>query len=479
MRRLSGLDAQMLYIDTPRTPNQIAAIWTYDQSSAPRPVTFEDVLETVRSRLHLARAFRERLATVPWRLDFPYWINDPDFDLEFHVRSIRLPAPGDWRQLCTLLARLHSYPLDLSRPPWEFYFIEGLDTIPQLPSGSFATMLKVHHAAVDGKAGLEMSSALHDEVPDAGPVDPPTEPWEPDLLPSSRWLLRRGLVNNVRSPVRAVGAFAGLVPLAARAVLRLKEIRAALPESAPHTRFNTDVTGHPVLDMVRFPLSDVKVIRQAVPGSTVNDVILAISGGGLRRYLQAKSELPDESLVAIMPISQSSERGVGTGGNEFSMVPVSTATNIADPLERVAAVARSTAGMKAIVNALGARAMIEISEAMPGALMGLASRFTASSPGAVNLTVTNVPGRQTPLYFCGARAVDAIGAGPLPHGMALIHLVGSYGGNLYCSVMADREVMPDPQFYAQCLKDAFDELLRAAAAVDESEQEAEPHLRDG
>ena len=467
MRRLTALDAQMLYLESPRTPNHLAAMWTY--APPPEgPISYDDVLERVRSRLHGASAFRERVSYVPFRLDYPYWLRDPDFDLEFHVRHIRLPRPGGWQQFCSLVSRLYAYPLDLTRPPWELWFIEGLDQIPHLAPGSFATLLKVHHAAVDGVAGLQMTAALHDSQPEAPAVSGPEQVWEPDPMPSSRWLVGRGLTNNLQSPVRLAGAVTRAAPAIVRVANGVGRRRISLPpRGAPSTRFNGKVTPHRVFDARRFPLSDISGIRRAFPGSTVNDVIVATVGGAVRAYLESKSELPQEPLIAIMPISVRAPQDGGKAGNQFTFMPVSTGSDRGDAGQRLAAVTRSTKNAKELAEALGARTLVGISEAMPGALVGLATRFSASlSGGAFNMTITNVPGPQRPLYFCGAQAVDSLGAGPFGEGVGLIHLVGSYLGNLVCNIVADREMMPDPQFYAECLDGSFRALLQAAGVVD-------------
>jgi diacylglycerol O-acyltransferase len=467
MRRLSALDAQMLYLESPRTPNHVAALWTY---AAPEDgaVTFDDVLERVQSRLHRAAAFRERVAYVPFRLDYPYWLQDPEFDLEFHVRHIRLPRPGDWRQFCSLAARLYAYPLDLARPPWELWFIEGLDALPHLPLGSFATMLKVHHAAVDGMSGLQMSAALHDPQPDAPAQAAPEDAWEADPEPSSRWLVGRSLGSNLRSPVRLAGAVGRAAPAIVRVANGVGRKRISLPpRAAPETRFSGKVTPHRVFESRRFALADVSAIRKAFPGSTVNDVIVATVGGGVRAYLQAKSELPQAPLIAVMPISVRAPGDGDKAGNQFTLMPVSTGSDLADAGQRLAAVTNSTKNAKELAGALGARTLVDISEAMPGALVGLASRFTASmSGGAFNMTITNVPGPRAPMYFCGAQAVDALGAGPFTDGLGLIHLVGSYLGYLFCNIVADREMMQDPEFYADCVERSFTALLDAADVVD-------------
>jgi WS/DGAT/MGAT family acyltransferase len=467
MRRLSALDAQMLYLESPRTPNHVAAIWTY-QPPPDGAVSFDDVLERVRSRLHRAAAFRERVAHVPFRLDYPYWLQDPDFDLEYHVRHIRLPKPGGWRQLCSLIARVYAYPLDLSRPPWELWFIEGLDELPHLPVGSFATMLKVHHAAVDGMTGLQMSSALHDAQPDAAADVPPNDAWKPDPQPTSRSMLGRSLTSNLQSPVRLVGAVGRAAPAIVRVANGVGRKRISLPpRGAPETRFGAKVTPHRVFDCCRFALSDMSRIRKAFPGSTFNDVVVATVGGGIRAYLDAKSELPEPPLIAVMPISIRSPQAGDQAGNQFTMMPVSTGSDVSDAGQRLTAVTHSTKNAKELAEALGARTLVGISEAMPGALVGLASRFTASmSSGSVNMTITNVPGPQAPLYFCRAQAVDVFGAGPFTDGLGLIHLVGSYIGYLFCNIVADRQMLPDPEFYAECLVRSFTELLDAAGVAD-------------
>ncbi len=201
MQQLSGLDASFVYSESPHAPTHVTSILVYDQSTAPKgEVTFKGILEHLQQRVHLAHAFRRRLVRVPFDLDHPYWIEDGEFDLEYHVRHIALPKPGDWRQFCIQAARLHARPLDLSRPLWEMYVIEGLDGIDGLPRGSFGVVLKVHHAAIDGMAGVEMITAIHDQTPDADPPPPPTVPWVPERVPSSAELLSRAGMNNLTRP---------------------------------------------------------------------------------------------------------------------------------------------------------------------------------------------------------------------------------------------------------------------------------------
>jgi diacylglycerol O-acyltransferase / wax synthase len=201
MQQLSGLDASFLYFETPNARTHIGGFAIYDPSTMPEGrMTYERLLENTEARLHLARCYRQKLVHVPFDLDHPYWIEDPEFDLEYHVRHIALPKPGNWRQLWKQAARLHSQPLDLTRPLWEMYLIDGLDEIPDLPKGCFALFSKIHHAAIDGVSGAEMISAIHDTTPDAEPP-PPGKPWIAERDPNPFELLARAAVNNIRSPL--------------------------------------------------------------------------------------------------------------------------------------------------------------------------------------------------------------------------------------------------------------------------------------
>ncbi len=470
MQQLSRADAQMLQIESPQTPNHVAAIWTYDARTAPNGrVAFQDVLSTVESRLHLARAFRQRLVQVPFGLDEPWWVEDSRFDLEFHVRQIALPRGADWHQLWVQLARLFARPLDLSRPPWELYVIEDLNGLDGLPEGAFATILKVHHAAVDGQSGLEMTTALHDHEP-AVQVTPPGTAWAPDSEPSSLGMLARAATGAAFRPVEMARLAARLVPAAVRlsAALRRNQLTLA-PLTVPATRFNGRVTPHRVLEGRSFALDELRTIRKVAPGLTVNDVAMAMVSGGLRSYLLARNELPEAPLVAMMPISTRAGVDKAGGGNEFAMVPTSLCTDVADPLERLVAIHDATSSSKALVEAVGARTLGDISTLLPGALFGLVMRAQTTLEAATgrrvafNTTVTNVPGSREPLYFCGARAVHAYGAGPFPQNSGLIHIVSSYVDAASISITADRDMLPDPGFYAQCLESALHDLSVVAS----------------
>ncbi|MDJ0848529.1 MAG: wax ester/triacylglycerol synthase family O-acyltransferase [Myxococcota bacterium] len=472
MQQLSGMDASFLYFEQPNAPMHIGSFAIYDQSTAPGgKVTFKGILGNVERRLHLARCFRQKVVGVPLDFDHPYWIEDADFDLEFHIRHIALPKPGDWRQLCIQVARLHSRPLDLSKPLWEMYVIEGLDNVDGVPAGSFAVLTKIHHAAIDGVSGAEMTAAIHDLEPDAVP-ELPKRPWVAERDPSFLELAIRTWANNIRQPFRFVRVMRRTLPSIAR-VMRGNEDELEPAEEVPRTRFNGVVSPHRVVEGRNFSLQDIRDIRKRVPGATVNDVVLTICAGALRRYLEHHRELPRESLVAMAPINVRSEEEAGTAGNRVSAMSVTLYTNVADPIERLEQVRQGTKRSKATAEAIGARTMTDISQVMPGSLSGLAARLYSRLGLAnrvrpfLNTVITNVPGPQIPLYFTGAQMVALHGMGPVMDGMGLIHPVFSCSGRISIAATACRKQMPDPGFYADCLQASFDELYTAATKTEE------------
>ena len=471
MQQLTGMDAAFLYAETPRAHMAGGGISIYDPSTAPGGgVRFKGILDHIDERLHEARVFRQRLVRVPFDLDHPYWIQDPEFDLEFHVRHIALPAPGDWRQLCIQVARLVSRPLDLDRPLWELYVIEGLDNVDGVPAGSFALVTKVHHAAIDGMSGMEMTSAIHDDEPAAAP-SVPTVDWRPEATPSTAGLLWRAGVNNAARPMHAGRVMARAVPQLGRLQRQIRRRTITPPPTTiPRTRWSGPVSAHRVFDAVRFELADMRRLKEMVPGATVNDVVLTIVGGGLRTYLMGKDELPDDPLIAMAPISVRSEAERGSAGNMVSGMFTTLGTDVADPYDRLVAVRESTHQSKEFANALGARTLLDMADLLPGGLVGLGARTSARLSLAnrlrpvFNTTVTNMPGPRHPLYMAGARLVAMFGAGMIVEGMGLIHPVMSYCGDITISFTSCREMLPDPAHYAECIRDSFDELTAAERA---------------
>ena len=467
MQQLSGLDSSFLYLETGNTPMHISSLSIYDQSTAPGGrVTFKSILQFFAERLHKARAFRQRLVRVPLSLDYPYWIEDPDFDLEFHVRHIALPAPGDWRQLCIQAARLHARPLDRNKPLWEAYVIEGLDNVEGVPEGSFALVTKIHHAAIDGVSGAEISAAIHDLQPDAD-VQGPERPWSPERLPTGVELLTRSAARSVRTPVKFGKLLYRLAPSFAKLVAGVSTRQLKIPVRVPRTRFNSHVSPHRVFDGRNFGLNEVKAIKNSQPGTTVNDVVVTVCGGALRSYLEARHELPDDSLVAMAPMSARPEEKQKAAGNLVTAMSLPIRSDIADPLERLLAVNQESTQAKKLAHTMGPHLAADAAEFLPSTMSGWLARAYAASgladrlPPVFNTVITNVPGVNVPLYSMGSRMVATYGLGPVTHGLGLFQPVLSYNNTITISAVADRDMMPDPAFYSECLQKSFDELKQA------------------
>jgi diacylglycerol O-acyltransferase len=467
MQQLTGLDASFLYLETANAPMHISGLAIYDQSTAPGgKVRFKEIIENTTNRIRRLPTLSRHLLTVPLGMDHPYWVSNGTFDPEFHIRHIALPSPGDWRQLCIQIARLHARPLDRGRPLWEMYVIEGLDNVEGYPPGCFAIFTKMHHAAVDGASGMEITAALHDLSPDATENN---EPYviEVERTPGPAELLLRSQLNTIKQPFRMLSVARNTIPGFASAYARLRKGELHGIPDVPRTRFNAAVSPHRVFDAVRFPLSEIKAIKNAVPGATVNDVAITLCGGGLRNYLQAKNELPETGLVAMAPINVRDPSEKGTGGNVVSAMAVQLRSDIEDSAERLAAVHEHALEAKELANAIGAKSMTDYTQFIPSTLTAQAARL-ASRWGLANqlkpmfnCVVTNVPGPQVPLYNTGAKMLSNFGAGPLTDGMGLFHAIGSYCGEFSISVTSCRDLMPDPGFYRQCLQDSFDALNEA------------------
>jgi diacylglycerol O-acyltransferase len=464
MHQLSGMDASFLYMETGNTPMHIGSLAIYDQSTAPGgQVSFKDILQFFDERLHKAKAFRQRLARVPLSLDHPYWIEDPDFDLEFHVRHIALPAPGDWRQLCIQAARLHARPLDRNKPLWEAYVIEGLDNVAGVPKGSFALVTKIHHAAIDGVSGAEISQAIHDLAPDSE-VDEPDEPWVAERMPTGIELLTRSAAKSVASPLKFGKLLYRSAPSLGKVAVGVATKQLKFPKGAPRTRFNGYVSPHRVFTGRSFDLNEVKAIKNSQEGTTVNDVVVSICGGALRYYLQDKNELPSTSLVAMAPMSARPTDKQKAAGNLITAMSLPIRSDIADPLERLIAVSKESKEAKKLTYTMGPHLATDAAEFLPSTVSGLIARTFANSglvdrvPPIVNTVITNIPGPNMPLYSMGSRMVATFGLGPIVHGLGLFQPVLSYNDTITISAVSDRAMMPDPAFYGECLQRAFEEL---------------------
>lgn len=473
MHQLSSQDAQFLYMETAHNLAHVTSISVYDPGTVPGGgvVRFKNILAHVERRLAANPLLTRRLLRLPLEIDYPYWIEDEFFDLEYHITHGRLPDPGDWRQFCIHMARYHSRSLDMRRPPWEMYVIEGLENVDGLPAGCYAIATKIHHAAGDGASLTRFFASLSDIDPQGTPAIP-MQPIESgsEPMPAFGVLARRALINNLRSPLRLGNALLRTVPGlldTAREAARGREKPAARPRyPVPHTRFNVAVSPHKVFDARVVPLAELQAARVLVPGATVNDVILAVCSDALRRYLQLHDELPDDSLVAWVPINARARADADSGasGNRISAMTAPIFTDEADTVERLRRISQSTRRSKEARAGVPARLMTDLTQHVPAATQVLASRLVLQAGLAArlcNVFISNVPGPQVPLYMNGACVVRNFGLAPLADGMGLFIATPSYNGLVSFNVISTREIVPDIDVLMVC----FDEALDAMRSV--------------
>jgi diacylglycerol O-acyltransferase len=469
MDQLSPQDAQFLYLESPDNLTHLTSVSIFDQSTVPggEVVRFKDILAHVEGRLHMSPLFKRRLVHVPLELDFPYWVDDEHFDLEYHIRHGRLPEPGDWRQFCIHVARYHSRPLDMNRPLWEMYVIEGLDNVDWLPKGSYALVTKIHHAAVDGKAIMDFFGALAD-------IDNKGTPAVPLNLARLRRSPKPGIVDmavraawhTLRSPIGLTDAVMRSVPSVYHVAQRVLAAQKSDKQDVPDTRFNHVVSPRKMFGARAFRLDDFKTIRTTVPGSTINDVVLTVCGGALRRYLRQHGELPDGSLIAWVPINArtSSKAEAHSPGNNVTSMTVPIYTDVGNDVDRLGCIYEATQLSKEAKAGVSARLMTDLSQHVPAATQVLAGRLVLRAGMAArtcNLFISNIPGPQLPLYMNGAQQVGAYGLAPLVNGMGLFIATPSYNGEITFNVTSTREIMPDVEFFIECIAETVESLKSA------------------
>lgn len=462
MRQLSSLDAQFLMIESPTTVGHVGSLIVVDPSTAPDEAWGLDALRRViEARLHQIPIFRQRLVEVPLGLTHPYWVDDPDFDIEFHIRELALPAPGSRLQLGEQVARIHARPLDRRRPLWELYVISGLE------DGRAAVYSKVHHAAIDGVSGAEILGTVLDIRPEPRQVEPEAQPFVPRPLPSKVDLVRRGLPRLTVQSLQA----ARTMPKALRYVGQLQgassarsaDGRAPGRAKAPRTPFNGAITAHRRFAFDSLPLSDIKTVRKRF-GGTVNDIVMVLCTSALRRWLLDHGSLPAGPLVAAVPVSVRRKHQTDADGNQISVMFAELPTHLPDPEARVAAMRAAMDDAKTRFDAVPATLLRDLSVLVPTAGSGLAARSLfnlATVPGPLfNLFISNVPGPQIPLYLAGAKVegVYPVSAVTSVTGGLNITLF-SYNGALNFGLIACREMVPDLWKLMDYFKEALSELV--------------------
>lgn len=475
MESISGMDAAFLYGETASSPMHIGGLAVIEGS-----ISFDTFRSIIASRIHMMPKLRKRLMYVPLSIDYPYWVDDPYFDLDLHLHHIALPKPGGWQQLRDISSKIFSEPLDQTRPLWSFTFVEGLDEISQVPKGSIAIISKIHHVAIDGMAGAGMLSLIFDFTDEVKPIPEP-RPWRPQPLPNELTLMWNSTMSFAKNPLKVPKLLSETISATVKSGFLTRAQKTAPPTapfSAPSTPFNGIIAARRKWNTVILELDRVKQLKK-IMGTTLNDVILAICAGALRRYLGEKDKLPNKPLVANVPIStRTGEGGDEHGSNHISSMLVQLATNVADPIERLEVIQENTIRGKTYNGALGAKTLSKMAEAVPFGVANQAtklySRFhvaTMHNP-VFNVTITNVPGPQFPLYINGHKLISISGTAPLFDGMGLIITVFSYNGLLTISPTSDVSSMPDLDTFSRYLREAANEL--EAAILAHGKQPAKP-----
>jgi diacylglycerol O-acyltransferase len=472
VRQLTSLDAQFLALESPRQTGHVGGLAILDPSTrVDKALDRAAVHSLLRERLPLLPPFRWKLAEVPFGLDYPYWIDDEEFDLDFHVREIALPKPGSDRQLADQVARIQSRPLDRARPLWEIYVIHGLK------SGYTALLTKIHHAVIDGISGAEIMGLLLDLAPEGRELPEPGDDGDGNAGgPSGLGMLARGLMGVPRYPVRALRSLPRAVPnieetpfatlpgagTVGRLTSALGRGGRGSGTRAPKTLFSGRVSPHRRFVFGKIALEEVKAVKKA-HGVTVNDVIVSICAGAVRRWLEHHDDLPDEPLVAQIPVSVRTEEQIGTYGNRIMLMAVPLFTDEPDPIVRLRKHHEALSDMKERHKALPAELLQDANHFIPPAVFSRAARATFSLATSVgrptwNLVISNVPGPQFPLYLAGAKLMANYPVSVITDGMGLNITVMSYNGDCDFGIVADRDQMPDLWSLLDWLREELDEL---------------------
>ncbi|HET6915217.1 MAG TPA: wax ester/triacylglycerol synthase family O-acyltransferase [Acidimicrobiales bacterium] len=461
MDRLNGLDATWLYIETPKNQLHMTGLLVFDPSTMPGGYSFEKMRAFMGNRLERSPTFTRKVMNVPFRISHPVWVEDPDFNLEAHIHHVGCPAPGGAKELSELAGEIAGVPLDRNRPLWEMWFIEGLE------NGYVGLVAKMHHATIDGVSGANLMMHIFDLEPnpveESGQVAPRTE-----NVPSELSLFAGGVLERARQPLLLPSTLARTAAGAFQLVRRRRRPGTpsmATPFTAPATPFNRPITAHRRVAFTEVSLADVREVKDR-HATTVNDVVLAVCAGAVRRWLEARDALPDKPLIAGVPVSTRGDEAASMG-NLISAMFVSLATNFDDPVERLLAIREATKGAKEEFKAIGADALQDWVEFSGPRLFGLAMRLYSQleladrHPPALNFLVSNVPGPPIPLYVAGGRLVSLFPMGPIFDGMGLNITVLSYMEKVGFGFVACRELIPDLWEIADAVPAALEELKSA------------------
>jgi len=463
IQQVSGQDATFLYAESPSSPMHVATLTIVEGS-----IEFNDFKEIVASKLHLIPKFRKRLLNVPLNLDYPYWVDDPNFDIDLHINRLKLPDPSNWKTLREMTSAIFSSPLDLRRPLWSISFIEGLDEVSQVPKGSIAIGAKIHHVMIDGSSGVGIMGILFDKnKEDKNKKPAPTRPYEPEPLPDGISLLLKSSYGFFKNPLKVpklIGETAfSLLKGKMKSQLNSKKSIHKNSFSTPKTIFNESVSPRRTWGTAILAFDRINTLRKIMDVS-VNDLILAICAGGIRKYLEEKEKLPVQPLVANVPISIRVKGDKQKMDNQISNMLVKIATHIKDPIKRLEYIQEQTNMGKSRHKAVGAKALSKMADAVPFGLANLAAglytRYNIKEfhRPPFNVTITNVPGPQNPLYLKGHKIVGIFGLTPVLDGFGLIIAAFSYNGIVSITTTSDAKTMPDADKFSRYIRESANEL---------------------
>jgi diacylglycerol O-acyltransferase / wax synthase len=470
--RLSAIDASFLHQEKQASHMHVGALVTFEGPAPKR----EEMAEHLRSRLHHVPRYRQKLAFPRFEMGRPFWIDDPQFNLDYHLRHTALPKPGSADQLRQLVGRIFSQRLDRSKPLWELWLVQGLE------DGRFALISKTHHSLVDGVSGVDISTVLFDlsEVP-SDPKGP--DSWEPMPEPSEADLIAEGVKDLARAPTDLAGRALGALSRPGRTVAEVREAAEGIGEvvwaglnPAPDVPLNVPIGPHRRVWWVRSRLADFKEIKNAL-GGTVNDVVLAVVSGALGRWLRGRGVRTEGlELRALVPVSIRSEDERGALGNRIAAMRGPLPVYARDPVERLRLVREAMQGLKESKQALAAEVISGLEDFAPPTLLAQASRLNFSTR-LFNLIVTNVPGPQFPLYLLGREMLEIVPIAFLPEHHALAIAIMSYNGKMNLGLLGDYDAMPDIDGVGGLIEESLEELLAIARAGGERAREGEKVLR--
>jgi WS/DGAT/MGAT family acyltransferase len=477
MQQLTPMDAAFLYLENESTHAHGTLVWLYDASQCdPSTINRRALLEHMRPRLDVSPIFTRKIHRLPLDFDYPYWVDDPGFELLYHVRELSLSESGSdegkWSDFCQLVSDVHSRPLDHNHPLWELTLVPDLNGIDGLPAQCFAILGKFHHVAIDGATGMQIIEAIHD-TPGQNRTDAPLNA-RPARLPGLGESLYRAAIRNVGALDKGLNLL-GIGPgaktdggAADRAPVEETIVEAPdEPDGIPQTLFNKAITPEATWESRSFDLAKIKSMRQAVKGTTVNDVLLTIVAGGLRHYLQYREALPDTPMKAGCPVNIRTEAEAAAGGNMISAIIVNMHTDIADPLRRLRAINRSSNAAKQRASARGSRKILDVVDVVPAQAQALLGNLVGKVSGKMNRaiqfngSVSNLPGPQQELHMLGGRLQSIGAAMPIMNGFGLFVGLTTCAGSLRISMSSCESILPDPGKLGDCMELSYQELAKA------------------